>query len=56
MRPESAQAYVDALGRGDDEGAKKALDEVLAQLRAAPAEPAGPQALVSTAAFSGAAP
>lgn len=41
VRPESAQAYVDALGRGDDEGAKKALDEVLAELRVSSAAPAG---------------
>jgi len=55
VRPETAQAYVEALGRGDEDGAKKALDEIMTQVRTAPA--AGtPQTVVSTAAFSGALP
>ncbi len=55
VRPESAQAYVDALGRGDDEGAHKALSEVLAQLRTPPPAPgaATAQTLVSTATMTG---
>lgn len=53
VKPESAQAYVEALGRGDEEGAKKALAEVVAQLKTAPPSS---QTVVSTAAFSGAAP
>jgi MFS family permease len=58
VHPESAQAYVDALGRGDDEGAKKALAEVLSQLRTAPpaADGGTPQAVVSTATLSGTTP
>ncbi len=58
VRPETAQAYVEALGRGDEEGAKKELSQVLAQLLAAPpaADAGVPRTDVSTAAFSGGAP
>lgn len=57
VHPETAQAYIEALGRGDEEGANKAYKDIIQQLRTPPADPAGATPVsVSTTVFVGGAP